>query len=200
MQPYIEFPDEKLLRLTQSHSNLVKRVKTHGLNPRQSTVLDLGCGQGHNTLALSRDFHKVYGADPSDAMLKDARKNRKRRRDLQKPWSGLEKVRFYKGSFDAIPVKEVDMMTMHNSLHFAENPWDALRTVFAHVRPGGMVFITEPSYAMSKLADKSKEARKKKLPRLKAARKAIKRSLNDNDVNMLFEVEDIYLILLQKRA
>src|SRR5579863_10369926 len=44
-----------------------------GKDPKQMTVLEIGCGAGRVTRALARIFGRVYGVDISGEMVRQAR-------------------------------------------------------------------------------------------------------------------------------
>ena len=44
-------------------------VCSYGIDPSQSTILDIGCGNGRFTLELSRVFQKVVTIDSSDTVI-----------------------------------------------------------------------------------------------------------------------------------
>ena len=56
---------EKMSRL----DSFLSIVCSYGIDPSQSTILDIGCGNGRFTLELSRVFQKVVTIDSSDTVI-----------------------------------------------------------------------------------------------------------------------------------
>ena len=76
--------------------------------------LDIGCGTGHSAIALATYCDKVFGIDPSEAMLADA--------------AGHPKVNYILGTADdlgGVPSLPVNIITLAGSLHYAKS--DRLR-------------------------------------------------------------------------
>lgn len=73
-----------------------------------STGLDIGCGTGYSTLALTKYCLHVYGIDPSQSMLDKAAEHRK--------------ITYLKGTAGNIPLGEnsVDLITLSGSLFYAD--------------------------------------------------------------------------------
>ena len=144
MDTYLSFDDEDKLK-NIIHKNtfnwLSQRCKNLGLIPSKSKILDLGCGHGNMSLALSHHFHTVYGVDPSIKMLKYARNLRKR---AQKFYT-LTNVRFYLGDFENIPIKQLDVICLFNSIHFSKQVMKDLIYILSFVKQGGIIVISEPS-------------------------------------------------------
>ena len=143
MDTYLSFDDDKLKNLINKNKFnwLSQRCKSLGIIPSKSKILDLGCGHGNNCLALSHHFHTVYGVDPSVKMLKYARNLRKK---AQKFYT-LNNVRFYLGDFENIPVKQLDVICLFNSIHFSKQVMKDLIYILSFVKPNGIIVISEPS-------------------------------------------------------
>ena len=104
MDTYLKFDNNALKESIDENkfkwlADICKRLK---INPENSIVIDLGSGHGQNTIALAHHFHKVYGVEPSIKMLKFSRKLKKR----SEQWYNLPSLRFYKGDFENIPIKQ----------------------------------------------------------------------------------------------
>jgi len=205
MNTYLTFDNDVLKdRIHKKNFNwLSKRCKILGLNPRKSNIVDLGCGHGQNSLALSHHFHSVYGIDPSAKMLSFARNLRKRGRK----WYDLTNVRFYSGDFENIPIKQIDVICMFNSIHFSKNVKKDLIFILSLVRQGGIIVISEPhskSTFGSNTLMNNKQLLKKKIQILKKVRNEIKLFLKwcekykKATVIVEKETDKKYFLLLQK--
>jgi SAM-dependent methyltransferase len=95
------------------------------------TLLNLGCGGGHNDHTLKRHF-RVTGVDVSEAMLGLARRRN-------------PEVSYLLGDMRTLRLGEVfDCVTAFDSLSYMLTEEDlgaAFQTAFSHLRPGG-VFVT----------------------------------------------------------
>ena len=146
LRPYLRI-DARAMALNNGQAEIDAAVtRKQGICCKRARVVDLGCGQGHYTLALAKHFGTVYGVDPSLPMLTDARRRRRTtKRGASNHVTG-QNVRFYKGSFDHIPVKNVNLIVMRNSLHYC-TPTNIPRTVdriLDHLMPGGLLIVSEP--------------------------------------------------------
>jgi len=110
------------------------REKTN-MNPDSMRVVDLGCGEGYESMILGRYFGKVYGVDKNDDMLDYARGN-KRRYDLK-----LKNVRFYWGLNDNFPIEKVSLLFLNNSLIFLDKGKDVIEGLFNKLANGGLMWI-----------------------------------------------------------
>ena len=61
----LQVSDRKMSRL----DSFLSIVCSYGIDPSQSTILDIGCGNGRFTLELSRVFQKVVTIDSSDTVI-----------------------------------------------------------------------------------------------------------------------------------
>ena len=57
------------LRKMSRLDSFLSIVCSYGIDPSQSTILDIGCGNGRFTLELSRVFQKVVTIDSSDTVI-----------------------------------------------------------------------------------------------------------------------------------
>ena len=109
-------------------------IRGHATIPTH-TLLDLGCGGGHNDSHLKADF-KVTGVDLSAGMLEHARRLNPEATYIQ---ADLRMVRLG-ASFDAVIIADaIDYMLTEADLAAA------FATAHAHLRPGG-VFCTYAEY------------------------------------------------------
>jgi trans-aconitate methyltransferase len=146
LRPYLRI-DAHAMTLYNRQAEIDAAVtRKQGMCCKRARVVDLGCGQGHYTLALAKHYGTVYGVDPSLPMLTDARRHRRTtKRGASNHVTG-QNVRFYKGSFDHIPVRNVHVIVMRNSLHFC-TPANIPKTVdriLDHLVPGGLLIVNEP--------------------------------------------------------
>jgi ubiquinone/menaquinone biosynthesis C-methylase UbiE len=108
-------------------------VAAHLDSVTPARILDLGCGTGRFSDALSVHFHaEVIGVDPSRKMLAQAR---------QKRTEGV--VHYEVGSAEAIPVKaqSVDLIFMSMSYHHFSDPLAAALECRRVLRNEGFVFV-----------------------------------------------------------
>jgi ubiquinone/menaquinone biosynthesis C-methylase UbiE len=98
------------------------------------TILDLGCGEGRFSSALSNAFHaKVYGIDPSWKMLALAQ-----RRD-----SRATHVQYIRGCGEHMPVHDhqISMAFMSMVLHHLENVDTTIAEILRVLSPHGYLAI-----------------------------------------------------------
>ncbi len=192
-KPYIILDDKQLKKDTKKGAMnlLIDYIKEENIITKDSIAIDLGCGSGHKTLALSHYFTKIYGIDESDHMLKDARKNKHRLIELYNNKELFDNVRFYKGDFMNIPISKVDVIFMFNSIHFADNIEEALNNIFTHLKKDGLICITEPhnKTKFSKSVMNNPKLLKKKLNRLKMVREDIQSYIKKFNKNVVVKIE-----------
>jgi ubiquinone/menaquinone biosynthesis C-methylase UbiE len=102
------------------------------------TVLDLGCGDGENTVLLSRRGAQVKALDISDELIKVAR----HRLVVNNVHSGVD---FFVGSAHGLPLADesIDVVFGMAILHHLELPLVA-REVHRVLRKGGRAIFSEP--------------------------------------------------------
>jgi SAM-dependent methyltransferase len=124
--PIISPPEEYAEEAEQFSSAILKYSKIP-----VKTLLDLGCGGGHNDFHLKRRF-AVTGVDISDCMLENARRLN-------------PKVRYLSGDILALSLGETfDSVMIADSIIYMldeEELESAFRTAYQYLKPGG-VFCT----------------------------------------------------------
>jgi ubiquinone/menaquinone biosynthesis C-methylase UbiE len=104
---------------------------------RPEMLLDIGTGTGRVLQLLGPGLRRGLGVDLSREMLAVARANLER--------AGLRNCALRQADMYQLPLPDdsFDMITLHQVLHFAENPQAALREVFRVLRPGGYVLLVD---------------------------------------------------------
>ncbi len=102
-------------RKTQKTNNFAKRSYSHIKNKRFKTLLDIGCGDGKDSLYFTTKGFKVTSIDFSESGIREldkliAEKNIKNIKTIQKD---IRKVNFPENSFDVIYA--------HLSLHYFDD-------------------------------------------------------------------------------
>jgi len=95
-------------------------------------ILDLGCGTGRLTRHLADRGFEVVGVDFSEEMLKIARRNH---RGIKFVYGDMRKIKFSKGSFDAVSVA-------YSLFHLEKKEVPAVLGKIGKVlKPGGILFL-----------------------------------------------------------
>jgi ArsR family transcriptional regulator len=107
-----------------------------GKNPVDS-LLDLGTGTGRILQLLSDVYRRAVGIDASRDMLSVARAN------LDK--AGILKASVRHGDILNLPVEgqDFDLVTIHQVLHFLDQPELAIAEAARVLRPGGRLLIVD---------------------------------------------------------
>ncbi len=137
--------DEPLMRLRYDlvQHNLQRHILGGHLN-----VLDVGGGNGLDSLPLATQGHAVTLFDASTQMLADAERRVKE--------AGLaDRVRLVQGELATVgslfPEPTFDLVLCHNVLQYLDNAADALRSVCSLLRPGGQLSVIVPNPASEAL-------------------------------------------------
>jgi 2-polyprenyl-3-methyl-5-hydroxy-6-metoxy-1,4-benzoquinol methylase len=106
--------------------------------PRGAAVLDLGCGPGWTSLFLARAGYDVVGVDLAERMIEIA-EDRSRRENTPATFhvADMEELALDRRGFDAV--------VFFDSLHHCPAYAEVLRRAFDHLRPGGWLFVCEPT-------------------------------------------------------
>lgn len=101
------------------------------------SLLDLGTGTGRILQLLDGRYRKAIGIDASRDMLSVARSN------LDK--SGLARASVRHGDIFNLPLdgQDFDLITIHQVLHFLDEPQSAVKEAASVLRPGGRLVIVD---------------------------------------------------------
>ncbi|MCB1385025.1 MAG: ArsR family transcriptional regulator [Nitratireductor sp.] len=105
-------------------------------------LLDLGTGTGRMLELLSPLYGRAVGVDQSREMLAIARANLDKA-DLK--GGGLSRVQVRQGDLLSLPIREeaYDLVTLHQVLHYLEDPARAIRIAARTLKPGGRMLIVD---------------------------------------------------------
>jgi ubiquinone/menaquinone biosynthesis C-methylase UbiE len=101
-------------------------------------VLDIACGEGYGSFALSRTAASVIGVDISDEAVQHARAAYSDRAD---------NLQFVAGSAAAIPLGDasVDMVVSFETIEHHDQHEAMVREIKRVLRPGGLLVISSPN-------------------------------------------------------
>jgi SAM-dependent methyltransferase len=167
-----------------------------------STLLDLGCGQGHNSLIMSRHYDNVYGLDPSESMLQSANELKsnvieKLGADALTQRSIGKNVVFQQENF-------FDAILLSKSIHFSSDVYNDLDNILKYLKISGYLVIKEPGtnpYFGSERINQPGEARNKKLAKLAEVRDNVKDYFSEKDGIEIVdqqENENVFSTILKK--
>ena len=107
-----------------------------GKAPFQS-MLDLGTGTGRLLELFAGQYRRGIGIDMSRDMLSVARANLDR--------AGITHAQVRQGDIYALPVdrESFDLVTLHQVLHFLDDPAQAIRQAARALRPSGRMVIVD---------------------------------------------------------
>lgn len=123
-----------------------------------STVLDLGCGNGRNSIYLAKEGMKVIGIDFSKGLIKIA-KNKMEWKEV------ADRVDLIEGDIGSLPLrnKSIDVVLYIATLHHLPTPQERLQSLLEIKRclkPGGSALVSAWAQEQEKFKDdleKSKE-------------------------------------------
>ena len=143
MDPYYKINDKMIKYRKMYLTNIFKENGFKNLSKLR--VLDIGSGSGLITIASAIIAKKgcVYGIEPSDSMLKDARNNKK----IFIP--KLNNIKFFKGNGTDLHFKtknQFDVILYMNSLHFIkkEDRFESLNLSNNLLKKNGLIIFSFP--------------------------------------------------------
>ncbi len=100
-------------------------------------IADLGAGEGTLALLLAQTAERVIAVDSSEKMAEYGRGLAER--------NGIANLEYRIGDMEELPLAdgEVDMALMHQSLHHALHPQQALAEAYRILRPGGRIALLD---------------------------------------------------------
>lgn len=125
------------LRLLHSPDGPVEAALARALGTEIGSLLDVGTGTGRIAELLAPAARQVTALDNSPEMLRIARAR------LQNVTSG--KVDLVQGDFSALPFADAtfDTLTLHQVLHYAQDPGSVLTEAARVTRAGGRLAIVD---------------------------------------------------------
>ncbi len=106
---------------------------------RNKTVLDLGCGQGENSIALMAREAYVIGLDISPELIEIARKRRRK-----SGYSAFGSMLLCESAYETgLPENSVDVIFCIALIHHLEIP-KVQKEMLRILKPGGFVILKEP--------------------------------------------------------
>lgn len=118
---------------------LVSRQIAAHLPAASLRVLDAGCGQGTQAIALAQLGHEVVGIDLSDVLLEAARKAAAHERDEVR-----ERLSFARGDLLALEdehMESYDLVCCHGVAMYLPSLEDTVRALAAATRCGGLISL-----------------------------------------------------------
>jgi ArsR family transcriptional regulator len=100
-------------------------------------IADLGAGEGTLALLLSQSAERVIAVDNSEKMVEYGSGLVER--------NGITNLEYRLGDLEELPIgaSEVDMVLMHQALHHALHPRQALAEAWRVLRPGGRIVLLD---------------------------------------------------------
>lgn len=100
-------------------------------------IADLGAGEGTLALMLAQRAERVIAVDSSGKMVEYGAGLAAR--------NGIANLEYRQGDMEELPIaaEEVDMVLMHQALHHALHPGQALMEAWRVLRPGGRIVLLD---------------------------------------------------------
>lgn len=128
------FTDEKMTLESAMEELNKKMLKLSGIN-QDSNVLDLGCGNGLNSIFINQETGaEVVGLDLSDVRIENAKKKA----------TSNERIKFTQGTATELPFEDETFSHVwsQSTLYHVHNREKALKEIFRVLKKGG-IFIFE---------------------------------------------------------
>ncbi|MGN9163668.1 class I SAM-dependent methyltransferase [Tissierellaceae bacterium HCP3S3_D8] len=133
----IFFTEYMKLRNEKSYNDLLEQPAINKLLPdiKGKTILDIGCGYGHNSLIFAQNgAKKVIGIDLSQKMLKVAKK--------ESCHSCIEYLRMDMSELSTLTQK-FDIVYSSLAFHYVENFQKLIKDVYAVLNEGGYLIYSQ---------------------------------------------------------
>jgi len=104
--------------------------------PEKAEMLDIGCGMGRHSFALSKLGYKVTGVDLSEVLLKEAER-RSHEKGIDWVYGDMRSLPFKEACFDAT----VNLFTSFGYFEREEHNKEVLRQIRKVLRPNGMFLL-----------------------------------------------------------
>lgn len=155
-----EFDEKTALQLSMIYQTddirEMQRQYRVWFDPRPGeTILDVGCGTGVNSLAISKVVApegKVIGIDNSEAMLALAH-DKASGNNVEYQQKAVEEMDFPANTFDGVVCTQV--------LNYVADPVSVLKSLLRVVKPTGRVFVSETDWDTLCYAIPDKELQRK---------------------------------------
>ena len=181
MDPYYKINDKMIKYRKMYLTNIFKENGFKNLSKLR--VLDIGSGSGLITIASAIIAKKgcVYGIEPSDSMLKDARNNKK----IFIP--KLNNIKFFKGNGIDLHFKtknQFDVILYMNSLHFIKevDRLESLKLSNNLLKKNGLIIFNFPIW--------DKDYNEKDNIRIKSCIKLLKNFASNYNYNFVIKKID----------
>jgi ubiquinone/menaquinone biosynthesis C-methylase UbiE len=114
---------------TGSRKDIIPFLKKH--LKMETSICDLGCGDGYASYKLASEGYKVTGVDLSEQMLEKAKQR------------AVDTAKFIKADISCVPVEpgSFDALIAVNSLEWTENPLNVLHEMKRVVKKDGLMCI-----------------------------------------------------------